>query len=282
MAGHQAGSARRMSPRRHRGRPPRRRIREPGGSRPSRPRPADHDRPSRSLGGRRDGLVFGRRGRFAEPRTYGVVCGGIPGRIGQPNEPTSPSRPRPADHDRRSASLEGGGETGWSSRSLGAVPRTYPVVRRMDGVVVWQGIADSAIKRGSVIRSAHKHSRAGLWRQDSAEQSFPAVPGTYAVLQCGIPGRIGQTNEHTAPSPPLPPIREESANPAADLAHRHDRRSGSSEGGGETSSCSAGFGGRSAPRTDGVVREMDGVVREMDGVVVWRGIAAFATKRGAQ
>jgi len=37
-----------------------------------------------------------------------------PGRIGQASEPTSPSRPRPADHDRRSASSEGGGETGWS------------------------------------------------------------------------------------------------------------------------------------------------------------------------
>ena len=38
---------------------PRRRIREPGGSRPSPPRPTDHDRPSRSFAGRRrDGLVF--------------------------------------------------------------------------------------------------------------------------------------------------------------------------------------------------------------------------------
>ena len=38
-----------------------------------------------------------------------------PGRIGQANEPTSPSPPRPADHRRRSASSQVGGETGCSS-----------------------------------------------------------------------------------------------------------------------------------------------------------------------
>ncbi len=43
---------------------------------------------------------------------------------GRPRHRPSP----PADHDQPSASSEGGGETGWSSRSLGAVPRTYGVV----------------------------------------------------------------------------------------------------------------------------------------------------------
>ncbi len=87
--------------------------------------PADHDRPSRSLAGRRPVR--------AEPRTYPVVWGGIQGRIGQANEPTSPSptpiHPRrirepggrsrrrglPAEPVPESASSQGGGETGWSS-----------------------------------------------------------------------------------------------------------------------------------------------------------------------
>ena len=51
-----------------------------------------------------------------------------PRRIREPGGRPRPSPSRPAAHDRRSASLEGGGGTGWSSRSLGAEPRTYGVV----------------------------------------------------------------------------------------------------------------------------------------------------------
>ena len=49
---------------------------------PSPPPPADHDRPSRSLGGRRrDGLVFGRRvgGRSAQYRGRTRLCGAVGG-----------------------------------------------------------------------------------------------------------------------------------------------------------------------------------------------------------
>ncbi len=82
---------------------------------------------------------------------------------------------------------------------------------------------------GLVTQSAHKHSRAGLCRQDSAEQSFPAVPGTYAVLHGGTPGRIGQTNEPTSPSrPPIHPrrIREPGGSrPSRPRPADHDRPS---------------------------------------------------------
>ena len=74
----------------------------------------------------------------------------IPGRIGQANEPTSPSRPLGQESANAAAaalrglritiddpaSSQGGGGTGCSSRSLDAEPRTYGVVHAMDGVVV--------------------------------------------------------------------------------------------------------------------------------------------------
>ncbi len=79
-------------------RPHPRRIREPGGSRPSPPRPADHDRPSRFLGG-----VSPRHHRHPIPEESANPAAAAPRGL------------RPADHDRQSASSQVGGGTGCSS-----------------------------------------------------------------------------------------------------------------------------------------------------------------------
>ncbi len=163
-----------------------RRIREPGGSRPS--RPADHDRASLA-GRRRDGLFFGRcrRSIRAVPRTYGVVRCGIQGRIGQANEPTSPSPPRPADHDRRPAFSEGAAGRVGSSRSLGAVPRTYGVVYgggRGCGLS-WNPLGGPCLRNTGAHRSSHQRTSSHVQAyapNTSSRTPSPAVTGTYAVL----------------------------------------------------------------------------------------------------
>ena len=126
-----------------------RRIREPGDSRPSPPRPADHDRPSRFLGGwRRDGVVFDRGvgGRSAQYRGRTGLCVRWKGLWSGGETPLVPHKPT---------------NTG-----------------------------------GSVIRSAHKHSLAGLCRQDSGR-----VNSTATIV---FGSRLGSQQPQLRRNPPRP------------------------------------------------------------------------------
>ena len=122
-------------------------------------------------------------GRSAQYRGRTGLCGAghggrssmnlIPSRIGQANEPIAAA----ACGSRSTSRFLGGRRRdGWSSRSLGAVPRTYGVGRA----------------RNRQLR----HKKRGVFRPISAQaftcrlmssgfepRGFPAVPGTYAVVR---------------------------------------------------------------------------------------------------
>ncbi len=137
------------------------------------------------------------------PSSTGYVRGcacAMPGRIGQANETTSPSPIREESANPAAAALAPRHRrlritiADPLSRRAAAGRFVFAVARRSTADVGGCacdgrgcGLAGELPyppqRRGSVIPSVHKHSRACLCRQDSAEQSFPAVPGTYAVLR---------------------------------------------------------------------------------------------------